>query len=60
MKMLNDFENGTTTPEKLEALDRKILVNTYGDGATRTTVVDALNEARRDWESRQIATNDKS
>ena len=60
-KMINDFENGTTTPEKLEGLDRKILMSRYGDGAGRTTVVDALNEARRAWDpdkSRQTTNRD--
>ena len=57
-KMLNELESGEVTIEQLRGLPDKELEFRYG--AKRTTVVDAVKEACRDWESRQIATNDKS
>jgi hypothetical protein len=58
--ILNDLQSGKTTPGQLSGLPRKVLIDRYGDGAGRTTVVHAMEEACRDWESRQIATNDNS
>jgi hypothetical protein len=36
--ILNDLENGKTTPERLDALPQKALLDLYGSGAARTTV----------------------
>jgi hypothetical protein len=50
--ILCDLKNEKTTTEQLNALDRKTLVERYGRGAGRTTVVDALKEALSEFLSR--------
>jgi hypothetical protein len=58
--MLSDLINEKTTPSRLSDLDQKTLIKLYGGDAGRTTVVDALEQALDEFQSRQIPTNDRS